>query len=305
MHDLPFGVGVTPSTQKPSDLPGAPFVAEHLRHTSSSTSYFTPQARLVIDTAALRQGGLLAALTDESSRTLLSVLCFLTANGRAEPTAHQVASVLGTSTGKARDRLLRLSAVRFGDEPVLRVHRTESGLEMFGISPHVLTSRDEEPEAGADAPAAMPSHRAAITEHSRAMHARPRAEVERMVLEQLGLPGPETFDESPEGELRKRLAAIGMARDTVTNLIGEFGVDAVGGQLDWLPYRNAKDPARYLAAAVRGQYAEPAQATRERLQRHDVIVEFASPDPMPTPKESIIYLRTPGDGDSQPVNEVP
>lgn len=193
------------------------------------------------------------------------------------------------------------------------MRKTESGLELFSPSPRVLTTRDTGEELGKPAVDtgsnhAATSHRQAIIEHSRASHTKPRAEVEREVLKQLGLPEPETFDDSPEGELRRRLYAIGMAQDAASALIEEFGLEAVIRQLDWLPYRGAKDPARYLAAAVRGHYAEPAEAMRERFRKKEVVRARdgdALSIAMPSPVDPGTSLTTLGDGDSCVVNEVP
>lgn len=250
----------------------APFTVEHvqIRNIGGGESSFTPAARIYMDVASLR-GGLLPALSDENVRTLLATIACVTANGRVETTPHRIADLLGVDARRARERLTRLSSVRYEREPVMRLRQTESGLEMFSLSPHVLASRDAIQDevqvpvgssGGGDAPAL--SRREVVIAHSRAAHAKPRAEVEREVLAQLGLQEPEVFDASPEGDLRRRLAGIGMAREMATALIEEFGRDAVTRQLHWLPHRRAKDPARYLAAAVRGNYAEPHGAFQAR-----------------------------------------
>ncbi len=297
--------------QEPADI-APPFTIEQVRLKApgAGDSGFTPAARLYMDTGAFR-AGLLRELSDENLRTLLAVLACATANGRVETTPHRVADLLGISHGRARERLLRLTSTPYQGNTVLRVRRTESGLELFSPSPQVLATHDagddrEKPVVDNGSKHAATSHRQAIIEHSRVSHAKPRAEVEREVLKQLGLPEPESFDESPEGELRRRLSAIGMERDTATALIGEFGLDAVIRQLNWLPYRGAKDPARYLAAAVRGHYAEPAEAMRERFRKKEVMREGnepALPIAMPSPVDPGTSLPTPVKGDSRPVNE--
>ncbi len=163
------------------------------------------------------------------------------------------------------------------------MRQTESGMELFGVSPRILKSREQEPVGEQNALTPLPpSHRVAITEHSRAAHTRPRAEVERMVLEQLGLSAREVFEDSPEGRVRERLSHLGMGREVANALLSEFGMDAVERQLKWLPYRHAKNPARYVAAAVRGRYGEPMEYRRgvgaAPPERTDAAVSLSVPD---------------------------
>ena len=148
---------------------------------------FSPTAHLIV-TPYLRTRGLLAVLPDESARTLLALLTFLTPDGRLQATATQLAVALGISDKKAEERMERLSALTWEGNPVACLLPRETGMDAIGLSPHLVSYREEIAQS-ASVPASAPlAGRAAIVNRSRALHARPRAEVERMVLEQLGYP---------------------------------------------------------------------------------------------------------------------
>ena len=44
-------------------------------------------------------------------------------------------------------------------------------------------------------------------------------------------------------------------------------LDIIAQQLDWLPFRHAKNPAGYLIAAIEGNYSEPRAVREERIFR--------------------------------------
>ena len=61
-------------------------------------------------------------------------------------------------------------------------------------------------------------------------------------------------------DLRRKLEAVGLTRDQVDMLLGQFDAACVQQQLDWLPYRNAKNPAGFLVAAIVDDYEAPIAA---------------------------------------------
>jgi hypothetical protein len=100
---------------------------------------------------------------------------------------------------------------------------------------------------------------------SREKYARPRAEVERMVLEQLGH-HPEESAETPEGETRRGLQSVGVSREQIDLLIEEFGIEACHRQVQWLPLRGAKNPGRYVVAAIQDNYSPPRGARLPEIE---------------------------------------
>jgi len=124
------------------------------------------------------------------------------------------------------------------------------------------------------------SRRELIIEVSRRKYGRPRAEVERMVAEQLGyaqplstapvfLPSSATAGNAANSrqlhvgdELKGRLLEVGIEADRADSLLTHFAREAIKRQLEWLPYRDARNPAAFLIAAIEHDY-EPPLALRQ------------------------------------------
>lgn len=109
------------------------------------------------------------------------------------------------------------------------------------------------------------SRRAEVIAHSRAAYAAPRQEVERVVMGKLGH-APEELPGTPEGAVWRRRHVLRFAPEDIRAMVRAHGVERIARQLDWLPEREAKDPARYLVAALEGDYPEPSRL-RDRLNR--------------------------------------
>jgi hypothetical protein len=218
---------------------------------------------------------LLASLSDEAARTLLAVLTFITPNGRIQPGADQLAEAVGVSEFTARERLRKLTEMTFEGVPLAHEITQATGRITCVLSDRLVhvTEAPAAPTEIVDLPMPATSHRDEIIAQSRAKYAHPRAEVERVVAEQLGYDVEDAAD-TPEGHLRRRVLALGMSREQARILFDRYPVDQIERQLDWLPYRRAKDPARFLIAAVEGQYEPPplvrldqAMAAREREEQ--------------------------------------
>lgn len=253
------------STVDGPDTPVTPFVVEHLRQDLEPNGHFTPAARLLV-TPALRTAGLLSALPDREAKTLLCLLAFLTPNGRLQPTVGEITLALGVGEAEGEDRLRRLAALRWEGEPIAHFLLRENGTGYVALSRRVLSANAANKGAKHDShlPATLPAdpwHRSAgrdaVVSFSRKTYGRPRAEVEREIMEQLGH-APEETDDTPEGLARRRLSALGVGRDEADRLFLRHSVEEITDQLDWLPYRNAKNPARFVVAAVERHYAPPA-----------------------------------------------
>ena len=256
-----------------------PFLIEHRRRDVKANGTFTPITRLVI-TPALRAGNLLAELPDCEARSLLGLLTFLTANGHMETTAGQLADLLGISEAKAQARLARLCNIVWHDKPIVTERNHDNGLRGFVPSRHVVgvnaEGGDEEPEvSGTPPPMLSPfAGREALIAHSRANYANPRAEVERAIAEQLGH-GAEELHKYKDNPSAQRLLAVGVRHDQVDALLASHTEQEITDQLDWLPMRGAKNPARFLVAAIENRYEPPA---RVRLERAVAAEEAASAD---------------------------
>ena len=113
----------------------------------------------------------------------------------------QVAEALGVSVGVAQARLNRLTAQSWRGTPLLHRHASESGLETYAPSRALVGEQEAAEEVASPAVVNLPipSFREEIIAHSRQKYARPRAEVERLVPEQLGH-APEEYEDTPEGD---------------------------------------------------------------------------------------------------------
>ena len=60
----------------------------------------------------------------------------------------------------------------------------------------------------------------------------------------------------------KTMTDLGMPKDQALDLLARFDLGDVERQIAWLPSRNAKNPARFLAAAIEGGYDMPLNLRR-------------------------------------------
>lgn len=247
-----------------------PFVIEH-RHILESPGHFVPQARLIV-TSALRTSGVLASLTDQEARTLLALLTFLSPNGEVQATVPQMAEALGTSDTEAQRRLHELTQITWQEQPLVYCVERETALPVYCLSPHLVTN--EQPPALPEpaAPVVHAAGRAAIIAHSRARYGRPRAEAEALVAEQLGQ-SPEASADTPIGEAWRRLLALGVSREQVEELIAGYPVQAILQQLEWLPERGARNPARLVVAAIRENYEPPLSVRQAEEANEEPVYE--------------------------------
>ena len=78
--------------------------------------------------------------------------------------------------------------------------------------------------------------------------------------------GPPAFeDEAPEVAEEKRalyglLSGQGMTNAQALDVLGRFDLGRVRRQVSWMPHRGAKNPARYLMAAIENDYDPPVAA---------------------------------------------
>ncbi len=242
-----------------------PFVIELWEEDKQPGGYFTPAAAMHL-TSSLRTSGLLRELSPDDLKSLVYLLTFVSPEGHCQPFLSQLCEAMRVSSAKAKARMRRLCEVRWKGEPLVVYSKSSSGLSAYSLNPRVVTYRYREQQGSQPSPD-VPYHaapREAIIEYSRQHYANPRAEVERLVARQLG----QDVDESDEErKLRYRLENAGLTSEQAKELLATYPLDTIAQQLDWLPYRNAKNPAGYLIAAIEGNYSEPRAVRHERLFR--------------------------------------
>jgi hypothetical protein len=286
----PASTGSPPPGAEPTGAAGSPappFLIEHLRLSAAPQGHgpaaaegrFVPGARLIVAAPALRDSGLLSALADEGARCLIAMFSCLTPNGRLRPTVAELSKVTGLPETTVRRRMRRLAGTLWRGEPLVQeVACADSGdttdgsawgrpgLDYYVPSSRLVCEseapREHAPESGGTLPPRF-AGRAAVLAHSRHHYARPRAEVERDILRQLGHT-PEVWEQTPDGDARRRLGALGVPRDDADRLVREHPLEDVVAQLDWLPYRRAKNPARLIVAAIENGYEPPVQVRLAR-----------------------------------------
>lgn len=232
-----------------------PFAVEH-RKSNVRPNQFVPDTRLVV-MPALRTTGFLATIGDRDMRALLAVLTFLTADGRIQATVQQVAQALGVSEKDARERLLSLSRMMWQGIPILVEVGGTQAASYYSPGHQIVRHTHEEPvTVGVEIALAS---RSDLIERNREKYTKPREEVERIVAGQLGHVELEPADNSPESEARCALVAFGVARNEAELLVRDYPLESIQHQIDWLPKRHARNPARFLVAAIRGDYAPPPE----------------------------------------------
>ena len=245
----------------PEDAPGAPFVIEH-RQEDRTGATFRPSARLILS-ERVRTSGLWHSLTPEDFKTLVLILTFITPNGWCRPTLPELADTMGVSHGKAKARLDRLIRLQWQGQPLVEPLERPDGLDAYLPGRSLVTHEDAlAPEPDHQAPPLRTPGREAVIAYSRARYARTREDVERQIGEMMGW-GPPAFegDDPAVAEGKRRafgaMTGFGMPKEQVLDLLVRFDLGAVESQIAWLPSRNAKNPARFLAAAIEGSYEPP------------------------------------------------
>ena len=261
-----------------SSTPETPFVIVLHQRDRTPAGDFRPEATVTVR-PALRTSGLLAALPPEDAKSLLLLLTFVTANGWCRPALPELAAAMRVSEGKARARMRRLAEFPWRGRPLVTEVGGAAGLTSYAPSPAVVGTEQALPEPPQAQPLPQPASRDAIIAHSRALYATPRAEVERGIAERMGWGPPAFAEDDPavaEGkrEAYRRMTDLGVPKEQALDLLARFDVERVGRQLDWLPHRNAKSPARFLAAAIEHDYEAPPVV---RLQQAPV--QASGPEP--------------------------
>jgi hypothetical protein len=240
-----------------------PFLIELWEADKQPGGYFTPAAAMHL-TPALRTSGLLNQLSPDDLKSLVFLLTFVSPEGHCQPFLSQLAEAMRVSPARAKSRMRRLCDVRWKGESLVIYSKSASGLSAYSLNPRVVSYQHrKETERQAAAPY-VAAPREAIIEHSRKHYARPRAEVERIIARQMGHDVDETDEER---KIRYRLENAGLTGEQAREIVASYDLDSIAQQLDWLPFRHAKNPAGYLIAAIEGHYSEPRAVREERIFR--------------------------------------
>jgi len=243
----------------------APF-AIYIAHEDKARGSWRPSALLGV-TPALRTSGFLAAIGLDEFKSLLLLLTFLSADGRCAASMPQLAQSLRLSHGKTRARFDRLAAVRWQGQAIVLHAQWGGGLDGFSPAPGFIPTI-EEPKDGVNSPPLTVLPRQVVIEHSRRTYARTREEVEREIEEMMNWrkkteAQPAQLSLSPdEQKLKNELIEVGLLPEQAQELMKSFDAVRIRRQLAWLPLRAAKNPAGYLLAAVKDDYAAPRSAPR-------------------------------------------
>jgi hypothetical protein len=253
--------------QTATDLTGnsatgvAPFVVEHRQEERALSGTFRPSARLIL-TERVRTSGLWNALTPEDFQTLLLLLTFLTPNGWCRPTLPELAQAMQVSHAKARGRLHRLTQVRWQGQPLAAMLSRPDGLDAYLPGRHLLAHENAPLDEPPQPVPVRTAGRDAVIAYSRARYTKGREEVEREIAQRMGWAPPDFAGEDPAVTAGKQRAYqamtnAGMPKEQALDLLARFDLGAVESQIAWLPSRSAKNPARFLAAAIEGNYDRP------------------------------------------------
>jgi hypothetical protein len=266
MPEIPNAHHAQARTQQSNAQPSTahkPFVIEVRQDRPQPTGSFVPAASLKL-MEEFRTTGLLHFLSPEDLKSLLYLLTFITPEGHCQVSLPILTSAMQVSSSKVKARMHRLSEMKWQDEPLIIQVPHESGLFTYSLHPHLvayehLTVSEQHPT-----PPLRTVSRNQIIAYSRSHYARPRAEVEKIIAAQLGQDIEETVEQR---KLRYRLENVGLTSEQATEVVLTHSPDVIAQQLDWLPFRNAKNPAGYLLAAIEGGYGEPRGVREERVLR--------------------------------------
>lgn len=234
---------------------------EHRQEERALSGTFRPSARLIL-TERVRTSGLWNALMPEDFQTFLLLLTFLTPNGWCRPTLPEMAQAMQVSHAKARARLQKLTQVRWQGQPLVTVLGRPDGLNAYLPGRHLLAHENAPLDEPPQPAPVRTAGREAVIAYSRARYTKGREEVEREIAQRMGWAPPDFAGDDPavaEGKQRayQAMTNVGMPKEQALDLLARFDLGAVESQIAWLPSRSAKNPARFLAAAIEGGYDRP------------------------------------------------
>lgn len=257
-----------------------PFVIEQYQSEPGAGGSFRPAARLLL-TPALRTSGLWSTLPPDELRDLMLLLTFLSPNGRVQPTLPEIAATMKASHAQTRARMLRLSRRVWRGQPLVVELNRQSGLDAYLPGRHLLGSQQEQETPAAANQTVLTEPRAGrntLIAHSRARYATPRAEVEADIARRMGWGAPAFENDPPNVAEEKRslydkLSEQGVSKSQALDILGRFDLMVVRRQLEWMPHRGAKNPSRYLQAAIENDYEAPMAVRQANVRQVESTVD--------------------------------
>ena len=173
----------------------------------------------------------------------------------------------------------------------------DSGAIGYALSRTIVGIEQAPSEQLQPTPAPSPTAgREAVIAHSRARYAHTRADVERQIAEMMGW---KEEGDGPEAKLRRRFLGTGLLREQIDLLIERYPRERIERQIDWLPYRNAKSPARYLLAAIENDYEAPVTVRLQQL--HTQAVEHQETKHVANSDDNTSEIASDADRESPPL----
>lgn len=201
----------------------------------------------------LRLSGLLHLLSPELLRVFVALLTFQETSGEVRASIAQIADTLHIHQDHAEALLQTLATYTFDGAPIL----FQSSTDTYSLSKRVgVPVESLQPVAEEEKPY-HPVPREEVVERSRRRYATPRAEAEAAVIEQLGIVPEEPIPDGRLGDAYRALLGAGVPEPQARQLLKEAPLETIEAQIAWLPERGARNPGRFLVAAIRGDYAPP------------------------------------------------
>lgn len=261
-----------------------PFLIEIRQDRPQPDGSFIPAASLKVN-EELRTSGLLHALDAEDLKSLMYLLTFLSPEGHCSVSQPILTSAMRLSSSQVQARMHRLAQVCFQNTDLIIETPHESGIYTFSLHPRWVAYEHLTASPPHNNPPLYAVPRDQVIAHSRKHYARPRAEVERMVAQQMGLDVAETEEQR---QLRYRLENAGLTGEQAKEVIATYDAGVIAQQLDWLPYRHAKNPAGYLLAAIDGGYQEPRAVREQRFVLEEKLRANTLPESEGLSKEELV-----------------
>jgi hypothetical protein len=207
----------------------------------------------------LRHSGLLRVMPPELLQIFIALLTFQDGRGEVKANIAMIAEALDLHPDKVEERLQTLSTFSFDGASFLfetTISTKEKAYALskrVGVSVNVPKIKAHDPSEKPYRPVPMET----VIQKSREKYGTPRAEAEVIVADQLGIMPALPVPEGREGEVYKVMLSLGVPEQDVISLLSEHSLEAIEEQIEWLPRRGARNPARFLVAAIRGDYASP------------------------------------------------
>ncbi|MBB6053939.1 hypothetical protein [Armatimonas rosea] len=210
----------------------------------------------------LRLSGLLHIFPADLLQVFIALLTFQEGGGEVRASVAQVADALRLHSDQAAALLQTLAGYTFDGAPMIYETTFVHGEQGYGLSKRVGVPINEVPQS----PQSERSYKTASKEQlialSRERYATPISEAEAIVAEQLGTIPEESPPPGRHGDAYRALLKIGVPEPDARELVGEYELESIEQQLAWLPERGARNPARFIVAAIRGTYDSPEARRR-------------------------------------------